>query len=28
VLVAVVLIRTPLRNAGSPDDPAPPSAMM
>ncbi|HAK96168.1 MAG TPA: oligopeptide transporter, OPT family [Planctomycetes bacterium] len=27
-LVALVLIRTPLRNAGSPDEPAPPSAMM
>ncbi len=26
--VALVLIRTPLRNAGSPDEPAPPSAMM
>jgi putative OPT family oligopeptide transporter len=28
VLVAFLLIRTPLRNAGNPDDPAPPSAMM
>jgi uncharacterized oligopeptide transporter (OPT) family protein len=28
VLVAFVLIRTPLRNAGRPDEPAPPSAMM
>jgi hypothetical protein len=27
-LIAFVLIRTPLRNAGSPDEPAPPSAMM
>jgi hypothetical protein len=28
VIIAWVLIRTPLRNAGSPDEPAPPSAMM
>ncbi len=28
VLVAIILIRTPLRNAGRPDEPAPPSAMM
>jgi putative OPT family oligopeptide transporter len=28
VVVAFVLIRTPLRNAGSPDEPAPPSAMV
>jgi putative OPT family oligopeptide transporter len=28
VLVAVVLVMTPLRNAGRPDEPAPPSAMM
>jgi len=28
VIVALVLIRTPLKNAGSPDEPAPPSAMM
>ncbi len=28
VLVGYVLIRTPLNNAGRPEDPAPPSAMM
>jgi putative OPT family oligopeptide transporter len=28
VIVGLVLIRTPLKNAGSPDEPAPPSAMM
>ncbi len=28
VLVAFVLVRTPLRNAGRPDEPAPPTAMM
>jgi hypothetical protein len=28
ILVAVVLVMTPLRNAGRPDEPAPPSAMM
>jgi uncharacterized oligopeptide transporter (OPT) family protein len=27
VVVAIVLIRVPLKNAGSPDEPAPPSAM-
>jgi hypothetical protein len=26
-VVAIVLIRVPLKNAGSPDEPAPPSAM-
>jgi putative OPT family oligopeptide transporter len=28
VVIAFILIRTPLRNAGSPDEPAPPSAMV
>jgi hypothetical protein len=28
VIVAVVLILVPLRNAGRPEDPAPPSAMV
>jgi putative OPT family oligopeptide transporter len=28
LLLAVVMIRTPLRNAGTPDEPAPPVAMM
>jgi len=27
-VVAIVLIRVPLKNAGSPDEPAPPSAMV
>jgi hypothetical protein len=27
VVIAIVLIRVPLKNAGSPDEPAPPSAM-
>jgi len=28
LVIAWVLIRTPLMNAGSPDEPAPPSAMV